>query len=104
MPTVKITKKSVTQKQEGACNLTLNLQYLEKDTILIDQDFMELYSLGPTYDKAKVESIADLPECLVKMFLAKMQAAIDEYKLTQVIFDSPALDKAIAILQNELGV
>jgi hypothetical protein len=104
MPTVQITKKSVTQSQKGACNITLNLKYLEKDTVLIDQDFTELYSLGPKYDKATVEGIADLPERLLKIFLEKMRAVMDEYNLSQDIFGSPALDKAIAILQNELGV
>ena len=104
MPEIKITKKSVTQAQKGAYQITLNLQYIEKETVLIDQDFTELYSAGPQYSKDALESVNDLPERLIKVFLERMRDTIDNYELTQVIFNSPAMDKIVIVLQNELGV
>ena len=91
MKSVIVTKKSVIYIQGALFNITLNLQYLDGETVLLDSDFSEHYSTG---EKATT----------VSKFKTKMQEAIDNYKSAEVIFDSAALDAAITTLQNELEV
>jgi hypothetical protein len=87
-----VTKKSVTLSQEGLYQITLNLQYLDGSTVLIDRDFSENYWTGQT------------PAFVVGKFKEKMQKAIDDYKAAQIIYNSAALDTAITTLKNGLGV
>ncbi|GAG53623.1 unnamed protein product [marine sediment metagenome] len=91
MKSIIVTKKSVVHIQGNLFNITLNLQYLDGETILIDSDFTEHYATGEkTATAAK--------------FKTRMQKKIDDYKSAQVIFNAAAMDTAITILQNELEV
>lgn len=91
MKSIIVTKKSVTHIQGNLFNITLNMQYLDGETVLIDSDFTEHYAIG---EKATTAA----------KFKAKMQEAIDDYKATQIIFNSAAMDMAVITLQNELEV
>lgn len=89
MRTILVTKKSVTYIQGDLFNITLNLQYLDDETVLIDADFSEHYATG---EKAATAA----------KFKIRMQEMIDDYKATQIIFNSAAMNAAVTTLQNEL--
>ena len=89
MRTILVTKKSVTYIQGDLFNITLNLQYLDDETVLIDADFSEHYAIG---EKAATAA----------KFKIRMQEMIDDYKATQIIFNSAAMNAAVTTLQNEL--
>ena len=91
MRSVIVTKKSVIHIQGNLFNITLNMQYLDGEIILIDTDFTEHYATG---EKAAT----------VAKFKTQMQKEIDEYKAAQVIFNSAAIDTAVTTLLNELEV
>ena len=91
MKTILVTKKSVIQIGNKLFNITLNMQYLDEEAILIDSDFSEHYAIGEKGTTAA-------------KFKNRMQKEIDEYKAAQVIFNSAAIDTAVTTLLNELEV
>ncbi len=88
--TIQITKVRDKLKQDKLYQITLNMKYLDGETILIDQDFTQEHRSG------------DAPSICINKFKTSMQKAIDDYKAEQVIFTSPVLDTAITSLQNSL--
>ncbi len=91
MKSIIITKKSIIHTQGSLFNITLNMQYLDGEIILVDADFTEHYATG---EKALTTA----------KFKARMQESIDNYKAAQIIVNSAAIDAAITALQNELEV
>ena len=90
MRTILVTKKSITYIQGDLFNITLNLQYLDGETVLIDADILEHYAIEENRD------------AIIIKFKIQMQKMIDNYKAAQVIFDSAAIDTAITNIQNTL--
>lgn len=90
MKSVIVTKKSVIHVQGGLFNITLNMQYLDGETVLIDTNISEHYVIGENRN------------AILEKFKAQMQKAIDNYKAAQVIFDSAAIDTAVTNIQNNL--
>lgn len=91
MKSIIVTKKSIIHIQDNLFDITLNMQYLDNETVLIDANFTEHYATG---EKAATAA----------KFKARIQELINNYKAAQVIFNSAAMDTAIMALQNELEV
>lgn len=87
-----ITKKEVTCSGEGLYNIVLNMQYLDGSTVLIDQDFSEVWKTGQPYAVV----FLNMKE--------KMKLAIRRYKETLAIFNAAALDTIVTNLNNTVGV
>ncbi len=87
-----ITKKSVSCSQEGLYQITLNLKYQDGTTVLLDQDFTEVYKTGQVVSR------------VLERFKEQMKTAIRKYKEAQVIFNAAALDSVVTNLNNTVGV
>ena len=83
--TVLVTKKSVTQSQNGLWGITLNLTCKDGIPEVINQDFFIRYKTGQDI------------EVIVKRVQEEMQKVIDYYKSSQVIFNT-----AITYLNSNL--
>jgi hypothetical protein len=88
--TITVTKKSVTQSQEGLWLITLNLVCLDAAVEVINQDFTMKYKTGQDV------------EVKVKLLQEEMQDVINYYKASQVIFNHTKLATAVAYLNNNL--
>lgn len=86
-----VTKKSVTQVQEGLWNITLNLICNDGVPEVINQDFSMRYKTGQDV------------EVVVKKIQEEMQKVINYYKSSQFIFNHAKLATAITYLNTNLG-
>lgn len=86
-----VIKKSVTNPQSKLFIITFNLQITD-GVVVINQDFSAEYRTGENVT-SKVNEVKE-----------KMQAVIDAYKASKVIFDSAALDTAVTSIQGGLNV
>ncbi len=89
---ITVTKKSVIEVQNGLFAITLNMQYRNDLTVLIDRDFTQNHWVG------------QLSSLVVNRFKDSMQKAIDACKTEQAIYDAPSFDTAITNLKNSLNV
>jgi len=89
--TVLVTKKSVTQSQDGLWNIILNLTCKDGTSEVINQDFSIRYKTGQDI------------EGVVKKIQEEMQRVIGYYKSSQVIFNHAKLATAITYLNSNLG-
>ena len=87
-----VTKKSVTQSQDGLFIITFNLLYQDDTTVLIDQDFSREYRPGQP------------PESVYADVLAAMKSAIKKYKDEQSIYNNALLDTVVTTLNANVGV
>ena len=87
-----VTKKSVNYVQEKMHNITFNLKVTEGASELINQDFTCQYAQG------------DSPAQKVALMVEQMQICIDRYNAEQAIFNSAALDSAVAAIQGGLNL
>lgn len=85
-----ITKKSVVQTQDGLYSVTLNLQYKDGVTVLLDRDFTENYWKGGTFNFVN--------------FKARMKDTIQQYKDEQALFNGTVLATVVTNLNNQVGV
>jgi len=88
--TILITKKSVTQSQEGLWKITLNLACKDGVPEVINQDFSVRYKTGQDI------------EVVVKKTQEEMQRVINFYKSSQVILNHAKLATAIIYLNSNL--
>lgn len=88
--TITITKKSVTQSQDGLWNIVLNLICKDGVPEVINQDFTMRYKTGQDI------------EVVIKKIQGEMQKTIDYYKSSQVIFNHAKLATAITYLNSNL--
>lgn len=88
--TVNVTKVNVKKVMDKLHNITLKLTCLDGEVVVINRNFTEDHRTGKpaSYTANK--------------FLLGMQEAIDAYKTEQSIFNSNALNNAIAALKNNL--
>lgn len=89
--TVSVTKTAVRLRMPKMWSITLTLTLQEDAVDVFSQSFSENYKLG--------HSIADL----ANTFKDKMQAAIDQYKAEQVVWNHTDLDAVVAALNSNLG-
>jgi len=85
-----VTKKSVTQSQDGLWNITLNLACQDATVEVINQVFSMRYKTGQDI------------EVVVKKVQEEMQRVIDYYKSSQVILNHAKLATAITYLNSNL--
>jgi hypothetical protein len=94
--TATVTKKSVDciggEEGKRKYNITLNLQYKDEATVLIDQDFPLEYVQGEN------------PGIYAARWGHQMQKAINDYKAEESIFNASQLNAAVTNIQNALGV
>ena len=88
--TVLVTKKNVTQSQDGLWNITLNLACQDIAIEVINRDFSMRYKTGQDI------------EVVVKKIQEEMQRVINYYKSSQVIFNHAKLATAITYLNSNL--
>ena len=88
--TCTVTKKSVTQSQPGAFQVTLNLKCLDGAVEVLNEDFSTIYKSGTATDHIKAELIN------------QMQLRIDGYKAAKTLSDSAGVTNAITFIQNAL--
>lgn len=88
--TVSVVKKEVGQQMDGLWNIILTLTCMDGAVEAFTEDFSIRYRTGQD------------PEVRVKAILDDMQAAIDEYKAEQAIFDHTKLDAAVTWLNTNL--
>jgi hypothetical protein len=88
--TILVTKKGVTQMQEGLWNITLNLVCKDSTIEVINQDFTMRYKTGQDI------------EIIAKGIQEEMQRVITRYKSSQVIFNHTKLNNAVAYLNSNL--
>jgi len=88
--TILITKKSVTQSQDGLWNITLNLACKDGVPEVINQDFSVRYKTGQDIG------------VVVKKIQEEMQRVINFYKSSQVILNHAKLATAITDLNSNL--
>ena len=87
-----ITKKEVTCSGEGLYHIVLNMKYQDGATILIDQDFSEVWKTGQAY------------AIVFFNMKEKMKLAIRRYKENLAIFNAAALDTIVTNLNSTVGV
>ena len=91
-----VTKKSVNwiggEEGKRKYNITLNLQYKEDATVLLDQDFSLEYVQGEN------------PGIYTTRWGQQMQKAIDVYKAEEGIFNASQLNTAVTNIQTALEV
>ncbi len=87
---ITVTKKSVTQSQDGLWGITLNLVCKDGVPEVINQDFSMRYKTGQDI------------EVVVKRLQEEMQRIINYYKSSQVIFNHAKLATAITYLNSNL--
>jgi hypothetical protein len=90
--TATVTKKSVTYMNPNDYNITLNLLLKDGTTEVLNQDISFPFDKTDTVPKKTLEVIS------------RMQAEIDKYKAAQVIFNSAALNTAVANVQGGLTI
>jgi hypothetical protein len=90
--TVQVTKKSVVKTGGNRYNITLTLKYLDNGTVLFEQDFPQEYLTGES------------PAIYVALWDRGMQAAINDYKAQEGIFNASLLNTAVTTIQNGLEV
>jgi hypothetical protein len=90
--TATVTKKEVSRNAPTRYIITVNLQYKEDDTVLIDQDYSQEYLFGEN------------PGIYVSRFITKMQADIDDYKASESLFNNALLTTAVSNIQAGLVV
>lgn len=88
---VSITKKDVTCIGEGIYNVIMNMKYSDKDTVLIDQDFSEVYKKGQKFG------------IILLAVQDKVKKVIRQYEEQQAIFKEIDLDTGIASLNKAVG-
>lgn len=88
--TILVTKKSVTQSQDGLWSITLNLTCKDGTPEVINQDFSMRYKTGQDI------------ELVAKKIQEEMQRVINYYKSSQVIFNHAKLATAITYLNSNL--
>lgn len=90
--TVTVTRKSVIRNAPKRYIITLNLQYKEDDTVLINKDYSQEYLYGEN------------PSAYVARWLAAMQSDIDDYKAAEAIYANAQLITAASTVQSGLVV
>ena len=88
--TILVTKKSVTQSQDGLWSITLNLACKDGVPEVINQDFSMRYKTGQDIG------------LVVKKVQEEMQRVINYYKSSQFIFNHAKLATAITYLNSNL--
>jgi len=87
---VTVTKKAVTQNQEGMWHITLNMVCTDSAVEVINQDYTMRYKTGNDI------------EVVVKKSLEEMQRTINYYKSSQVVFNHTKLNNAVTYLNTNL--
>jgi hypothetical protein len=85
-----ITKKSVLKQQDKLYNITVNLSLKDGTVEVLNQNFLIKYRTGDNVANKKIA------------LQAEIQAAIDNYKAEQVLFNATAFTTLCSNIQTGL--
>ena len=91
--TTTVTKKSVSQTMDGMFSITYNLLYKDDATVLIDQDFSQVFKTGMAWATTVTAKMREA-----------MKYAIAKYKLEQAILNGAPIDASVTNLNSTVGV